>query len=111
MFMIDSSSISPWSAPPQIYRQFFTAAECTLLDGSPCDSALGEISLLRILLMRLMAAAQRLRDLSTKQHIDMLIAFSGAGLVLASLVRFHHEHFGRSSSLLDALPEMDPDDL
>ena len=75
------------------------------------DSALSEIALLRILLMRLLAAAQCLRDLSIKQHIEMLMAFSGAGLMLASLVRFHHKHFSPGGSLLDLIADMDPDDL
>jgi hypothetical protein len=111
MLMIASTAASPWSTPPQIYRQFFTPAECKMLDAAPQDSALSEISLIRILLMRALAAAHRLRTLSIKQHIDMLIAFSGAGLILASLVRYHHDHFGRSNPLLDALADMDPDDL
>ena len=109
--MLTSTASPTWKSPPQIYRQFFTPAECRMLDQSPLDSALSEIALLRILLMRLLAAAHRLRRLTIKQHIDMLLALSGAGLVMASLVRFHHKYFGTGSSLLDALAEMDPDDL
>ena len=111
MFMLVSADFSSWGTPPPIYRQYFTAAECRMLDDSPLDSALNEIGLLRILLLRLLAAAHRKRPLSIKRHISMLVAFSGAGLIMASLVRFHDKHFGRGSSLLDALDELDPNDL
>jgi hypothetical protein len=41
----------------------------------------------------------------------MLTAFSGAGLILASLVRFHNRYFEPHSLLHDVLADMDPDDL
>ncbi len=75
------------------------------------ESALSEISLLRILLLRLLAAARHKRPLSLAQHLSILSAFSGAGLIMASLVRFHRRQFPPGNYLLDALAEMDPDDI
>jgi hypothetical protein len=120
-------------APPRIYRQYFTAEERKMLDASPLDSAISEISLLRILLLRLLAAAgerasgeprkslrqgalgaRRTRPLSIGRRLSMLSAFSGAALIMASLVRFHDKYFGFGSAndpFLQALAEMDPDDL
>ena len=97
--------------PPQIYPQYFTAAERKTLNSSPLDTALSEIEVLRVLLLRLVVTAHRLRRLSIAQHLSMLDAFSGAGLILASLVRFHNRHFEPHHSLLDLLADMDPDDL
>lgn len=100
--------------PPEIYRQFFTHAECQLLDSSPLDTALSEISLLRILLMRLLAASRRKKSFSLKGRLSMLAAFSEAGLILSSLVRFNARHGGLgdlSGLLLQAFAEMDPYDL
>ena len=109
--MIATTTIpfSPSSA--QIYRQYFTAAECKTLDSSPLETALSEIEVLRVLLLRLLAAARRLRRLSLAHHLSMLTAFSGTGLILASLVRFHNRYFEPHHSLLDLLADMDPDDL
>jgi hypothetical protein len=100
--------------PPQIYRQFFTPAECRLLDSSPLENALSEISLLRILLMRLLGASQRTRPLSLKGRLAMLSAFSRAGLILSSLVRFSARYGGLgdpSDLLFQVLAGMDPYDL
>ena len=118
------------SASPQIYRQYFTPTECRMLDSSPLETALDEICLLRILLMRLLAAARarehpatvahagpttdqrhRIRRLSIAQHLSMLAAVSGAGLILASLVRFHDRYFKQPSLLLQVIGDLDPDDL
>ena len=139
---------------PQIYRQYFTAAECKTLDASPLDTALSEIEVLRVLLLRLLAAARasehsrraalgraslwanehqasiahpapktargkraspmplpRGSGLSLAQHISMLTAFSGAGLILASLVRFHNSYFPEPGLLCELLADLDPDDL
>ena len=116
--MFATTALSPSPTPPQIYRQFFTAEERMLLDASPVDSALSEISPLRVLLMRLFAnsrkAAVRKSPLSLKRHLSMLAAFSHTGLIMASLARFHAAQF-RAGSLgdpvLEALAETDPEDL
>ena len=109
--MLPTAAIPFSPSSPQIYRQYFTAAECKVLDSSPLDTAQSEIEVLRILLLRLLAAGRRIRRLSLAQHLSMLTAFSGAGLILASLVRFHNRYFEHRSLLLDALADMDPDDL
>jgi hypothetical protein len=111
---------------PSIYRQFFTPAECRLIDSTPLTSALSEISLLRIMLLRILAAAHRAerlpaatahsddmsrRSLTLEQRLSMLKAFSQAGLVLAALASYHHHRFPPTNCLLDALDELDPDDL
>ena len=70
-----------------IYRQYFTPAECALLDAAPVDDLSAEIDLLRFLLARVLAASQRARALSLKQHAAILAAFSAAGIVIAGLVR------------------------
>ena len=99
------------TTPPQIYRQYFTAEECKTLDSSPLESALSEIGLLRVLLLRLLAASRRKTPLSLERHVSILAAFSAAGLIMASLVRFHNRYVGPPHSLLDLLADMDPDDL
>ena len=99
------------TTPPQIYRQYFTAEECKTLDSCPLESALSEIGLLRILLLRLLASARRRTPLSLARHISILSAFSAAGLIMASLVRFHTRYVEAPHSLLDLLADMDPDDL
>ena len=109
--MLATASISLSPSAPQIYRQYFTAAECKTLDSSPLDTALSEIGLLRILLLRVLAAAHRLHRLSIAHHISMLTTFSGAGLILASLVRFHNRYFPQPGLLSELLADMDPDDL
>jgi hypothetical protein len=111
---------------PSIYRQFFTPAECRLIDSTPLTSALSEISLIRVMLLRILAAvhrAERLpaaisrsddmsrRSVTLEQRLATLQAFSHAGLVLASLARYHHHRFPPSNCLLDALDELDHDDL
>ena len=93
------------------YRQFFTPAERRLIDSTPLTSALSEVSLIRIMLVRILAAAHRLRKITLEQRLAMLQAFSHAGLVLAALVRYHHRRFPPSNCLLDALDELDPDDI
>ena len=109
--MLTAAAIPFSPSAPQIYRQYFTAAECKTLDSSPLDTALSEIEVLRVLLLRLLAAAHRMRRLSLAHHLSMLTAFSGAGLILASLVRFHNRHFPRPGMLSELLADLDPDDL
>jgi hypothetical protein len=110
--MLTASAFPLFStAPPQIYRQYFTAEERKFLDSSPLETALSEITVLRILLLRLLAASRRKAPLSLKRQLAMLGAFSSAGLILASLVRFHNRYFEPRHSLLDLLADMDPDDL
>jgi hypothetical protein len=109
--MLSSRSLDIAAAPSPLYRQFFTAAECRALDSSPPESALSEISLIRIMLLRPLAAAHHLRKITLDQRLAMLRAFSHAGLVLASLVRLHQRLFPPTNPLLDALAELDPDDI
>jgi hypothetical protein len=108
--MLAADSAFPGSAP-SLYRQYFTPAECRLIDSTPLSSALGEIGLIRIMLLRILAAAHRLRKITLEQRLAMLQAFSNAGLVMASLVRVHHVLFPPTNPLLEALAEMDPDDI
>ena len=108
--MLAADSTYPRDAP-SLYRQYFTKAECRLIDSTPLNSAMSEISLLRILLLRLLAASRRKRPLSVAQHISILSAMSGAGLIMASLVRYHNRRFPPGNPLLQALAELDPDDL
>jgi hypothetical protein len=94
-----------------LYWQYFTQAERRMLDSTPREGALAEISLIRIMLLRILAAAHQLRKITLAQRLAMLQAFSHAGLVLASLVRVQHRLFPATNCLLDALDELDPDDL
>jgi hypothetical protein len=90
----------PPHSSPQLYRRFFTAAECQALDSSPADSALSEISLLRILLTRLFAAARRQAQQSRValgHLLSMLAGFSHATMIIASLVRIEEKGFGSRS--------------
>lgn len=79
-----------------IYRQYFTPAECEMLDACASDDLASEINLLRILLTRLLSAARDRRvagsakpvhSLPLKVHAAILGAVSASGLVLARLVR------------------------
>jgi hypothetical protein len=100
--------------PPRLYRQFFTAAECRMLDSSPPESALSDIALLRILLARVLSAAKARARLSLEDHFSMLTAFCRTARTMASLARLNAKYFGYNSpgySLLDALDDLDPDDL
>lgn len=108
--MFPANSTFPRSTP-SLYRQYFTAAECRLLDSTPLEGALSEISLIRIMLLRVLAAAHRLRKVTLEHRLAMLQAFGRSGLVMASLVRAHHRLFPPVNPLLAALAEMDPDDI
>jgi hypothetical protein len=90
------------AAPALLYRQFFTAEECDLLDRTPPDSALSEISLLRVLISRLLADARRVK-MTLKRHFSMLSAFCQATSTMASLARIEFQHQGPPLSPLDLL--------
>ena len=77
----------PPTPSASLYRPFFTPAECARLDATPRNDVLSEINLLRILLLRLLAAAHKARALELAAHARLLAAFSHAGIVLARLVR------------------------
>ena len=70
-----------------LYRPFFTPAECARLDATPRNDVSSEINLLRILLLRLLAAVHKARSLELATQARVLAAFSHAGIVLARLVR------------------------
>ena len=74
-------------APASLYRRYFTARECEMLDATPRDDLSSEINLLRLLLARVLAACKRAHQLSLELHARILSAFSAAGIVLAGLVR------------------------
>jgi hypothetical protein len=64
--------------------------------------------------MRLLAVSRRKRPFTLKGRLSMLAAFSDAGLILASLVRFNAKYRGLGDldgMLLQAFAEMDPYDL
>ncbi len=73
--------------PPSIYRRYFTAEECALLDATPLDDLSSEIDALRLLLARLLAACRRLREISLETHAAILSAFSASCKVIAGLFR------------------------
>ncbi len=58
---------------PSLYREYFTPAERKMLDATPRDDLTSEISLMRVLVARVLAA------------------FSYAGMVIARLVRLQLE--------------------
>jgi hypothetical protein len=106
------------SGPPwQLYRRFFTAAECAALDAIEAETALSEINLIRLLLGRVLASARRApqkKPATLARQALILTAVSQAALIIASLVRFHEKYFGWASQgdpALAALAEMDPNDL
>lgn len=87
----------PAHVAPQLYRRFFTPAECEALDSASAESALSEISLLRILLTRVVEVArqQARRSHAALAHLlSMLAGFSRVVMIIASLVRFEARHFG-----------------
>jgi len=90
------------TAPALLYRQFFTSEECRRLDRTPPDSAVSEISLLRVLISRLLAAAKRVK-MTIKRHFSMLSAFCQATSTMASLARFEFHRQGPPISPLDLL--------
>jgi hypothetical protein len=90
------------SPPPRLYRQHFTREECDRLDSISPDSALSEISLLRILISRLLSAARRVK-MTIERHAAMLSAFCQTAGTLASLARFEFKQQGSPPSLLDLL--------
>jgi hypothetical protein len=90
------------TASPLLYRQFFTSEECDRLDRTPPDSALSEISLLRILISRLLETARRVK-MTIKRHSSMLSAFCQATSTMASLARFEFKQQGPPLSPLDLL--------
>jgi hypothetical protein len=95
----------------RLYRQFFTREECSMLDRFPLESAVSELSLLRILLVRVLAAAKKTR-LTLKHRFSMLAAFCQAALTMASLARFEFKHQEPGPDLLDLLfPDDDISDL
>jgi hypothetical protein len=108
--MLAFDSAFPRSAS-SLYREYFTEAECRMIDSTPLHSALGEIGLMRIMLLRLLAAAHQLRKVTLADRLALLQAFSHAGLVMASLVRVQHTLVPPTNPLLHALAEMDPDDI
>jgi hypothetical protein len=92
----------PAPAPALLYRQFFTPEECDRLDRTPPDSALSEISVLRVLISRLLAAARRV-EMTIKRHFSMLSAFCQATSTMASLASFELQQQGPPLSPLDLL--------
>jgi hypothetical protein len=85
-----SSHSTPQATNPQplsLYRRFFTPTECAMLDAVPLDDLSSEINLLRLLLARTLAAMRKTRSLELKTQAAILSAFSGAGIVIARLVR------------------------
>jgi hypothetical protein len=90
------------TAPPLLYRQFFTPEECDRLDRTPPDSAISEISLLRILISRLLDTARRVK-MTIKRHACMLSAFCQATSTMAALARFEFKHQGPPLSPLDLI--------
>jgi hypothetical protein len=112
--MLAASAQPPIITPrPQLYRRFFTPAECELLDACPPGSALSELNLLRVLLSRALAASRLARALSLTRRASMLAAFSATARIIASLVRVQQSHSlgGPLAEFLAALDELDPDDL
>ena len=58
-----------------------------MLDETPVDDLSSEINLLRLMLVRVLAAMKRARALALKTHAAILSAFSATGIVIARLVR------------------------
>ncbi len=77
-----------------LYRQYFTPAEIAMLDATPIDDLTSEINLLRVLMARVLEAAQKAKELSLKQHAAILAALSRGCSTVAQLVRaqlqLHH---------------------
>ena len=99
------------SAQSALYRQFFTDKELAALDAFPSFSAASEISLLRILIVRLLHAAEQIK-LTLKHRLQLFTAFCRAALTMASLARFEFKQQGPPPSLLDLIwSEQDADDF
>ncbi len=70
---------------PTLYDPYFTPEERSMLASTPIYDLASEIHLLRVLISRVLAAAQRLRRLSLAQHASLLAAFSASGTVMARM--------------------------
>ncbi len=72
---------------PRLYRRYFTHRECDWLDRFSDEDGSSEISLLRVLLARLLAAAAKHRSRGWSHQVVLLTAFSAIALNLAALTR------------------------
>ncbi len=88
-----------------LYREYFTPDEIALLDRTDRNDLTSEINLLRVLIARVLEAAQHAKDVSLKQHTAILSAFSRAGLSLARLVRVQAELHNPLDELEKAIEE------
>ncbi len=114
MMSMEPRSDLPGSAsrPARLYRQYFTSAERQLLDRLDEGDGSSEFNLLRVLLVRAVAASRRLPCDDMGLQSVLLSAFSRAALNLASLTRFR---IARERDLpnpaLDAFAVDDVEDL
>jgi len=101
-----------------IYRQYFTPAECRMLDAVPPDDVTSEILLLRVLLARSFAqvprtpTAKKRSPINLKLNIDLLTTFSRVGIVIGGLVALQNKMHNLKDTvgdiILQALRELDP---
>jgi hypothetical protein len=89
---------------PSPYRQFFTAQEIEMLDATPPDDLSSEINLIRVLIVRVLEAAQQVKDMALQQRAALLAAFAHAGITLSALVR-HQVRFHPNEGILSEIEE------
>ncbi len=88
-----------------LYRPYFTPEEIYLLDHSDRNDVMSEINLIRVLIARVLEAAQKAKELTLKEHAAILSAFSHAGLTLARLVRLQCELHNPLDAVAKAIEE------
>src|SRR5512142_1349130 len=91
--------------PASLYRPYFTPAEIDLLDHTDRQDLMSEINLIRVLIARVLEAAQHAKELTIKEHAAILSAFSHAGLTLARLARVQVEVHNPLDAVMKAIAE------
>ena len=88
-----------------LYRQYFTAEEIALLDATPRNDLTSEINLLRVLMARVLEAAQHAKELTLKQHAAILAALSRGCTTVGQLVRTQAQLHNPLDDLWKAIEE------
>ena len=87
-----------------LYRKYFTPAERLALAATPENDVAGEVNLLRIMLLRFLAAGEA-APADLKSHLESLRVTSGSAAMIASLIRTMAKAGGPLTDLDRALDE------
>jgi hypothetical protein len=91
---------------PNLYRKYFTPAERRALAATPENDVTGEVNLLRIMLLRFLAAgAGAPPPADLKSHLESLRVTSVGAAMIACLIRTQARAGGLLTDLDRALDE------